>query len=237
LDAISYHFYAVPSADESPEDMSHTFYVQADDFINVVRYIELIRKRLSPQTQTHVNEVGTILPNSRSPELAKAIPNSYWNLSGGMFAYIYGQLAPMGIDVVYEAELIDYPGQYAGTSVTDWNTGKPNARYWVLKLLRDNFGPGDKLVGSNFTAKEAGDESSRRDYVYAQGFITPDGKRKLLLVNKRDRDFDITVPGGAGAQVEYVDQATGFDPPRQVTLESDHVALPGLAVAVVTLPK
>ena len=237
LDAISYHFYAVPAADETPEDMSHTFYVQADDFINVVRYIEVIRKRLSPRTATHINEVGTILPNSRSPELAKTIPTSYWNLSGGMFAYIYGQLAPMGIDVIYEAELIDYPGQYAGTSVTDWNTGKPNARYWVLKMLRDNFSPGDKIVHANFSSSELGDESSRRDYAYAQGFITSEGKRKLLLVNKRDRSIDLTVPEGAGAEVEYVDQTTGLQPPQKMTLTDDHLNLAGLGVAVVTLAK
>jgi hypothetical protein len=235
IDAMSYHFYAVPSADETPDDMSHTFYVQADDFINVVRYIEDIRKRLSPKTATHINEVGTILPNSRSPELAKEIPNSYWNLSGGMFAYIFGHLVTMGIEVVHESELIDYPGQYAGTSLSDWKTGKPNARYWVLKLLHDNFGPGDKVVRTSFAAQERGDESSRRDYVYAQSFLTGDGKRKVLLVNKRDRSFDITVPGASGAQGEVVDQSTAFDPPRKISVHDGHVDLPGLGVAVVTL--
>jgi hypothetical protein len=36
--------------------------------------------------------------------------------------------------------------------MVDWNTGQPNARYWVLKLLRDNFGPGDKLVETSVGA-------------------------------------------------------------------------------------
>ena len=31
----------------------------------------------------------------------------------------------------------------------DWVNGKPNSRYWVLKVLHDNFGPGDKLVQTN----------------------------------------------------------------------------------------
>lgn len=32
-----------------------------------------------------------------------------------------------------------------GVSLLDWETGAPNARYHVLKLLLDNFGVGDVL--------------------------------------------------------------------------------------------
>ena len=237
LDVISYHFYAVPDPDETPEVMSHTLYNQAEDFINVVRYIEVIRKRLSPTTATNINEIGTILPNGRTADLTPNIANSYWNLSGGLYAYLYGRLSELGIDVLSEAELIDYPGQYPGTTLVDWDTGKPNARYWVLKLLRENFSAGDKLVQSRFVSTEPGDQSSRRDYVFAQAFVTRDGKQRLLLVNKRDRVFDVAIPGGTGAHVEFVDQTTGFDPPRESTLQTDRVLLPGLAVAVVTLAK
>jgi len=236
LDVISYHFYATPSADETPEVMSHTLYGQAEDFINVVRYIEVIRKRLSPTTATHINEVGTILPNGQNADLTPNIPNSYWNLSGGLYAYLYARLTQLGIDVVDEAELIDYPGQYPGTTLVDWNTGKPNARYWVLKLLRENFTAGDKLVESRFVSTEPGDGGSQQ-YVFAQAFVTRDGKQKLLLVNKRDRTFDIAIPSATGAKVEFVDQTTGFDPPRKSTLQTDQVSLTGLAVAVVTLAK
>ena len=30
--------------------------------------------------------------------------------------------------------------------MVEWEHGTPNARLWVLHLLHDNFGPGDKLV-------------------------------------------------------------------------------------------
>ena len=30
----------------------------------------------------------------------------------------------------------------------NYNTGKPNARYWVLKLIKDNSHPGDTLVAT-----------------------------------------------------------------------------------------
>ena len=59
-----------------------------------------------------------------------------------MWAYTYAHLAEIGVDIVGAAELIDYPGQFAATTLVDWETGKPNARYWVVKLLHDNFGPG-----------------------------------------------------------------------------------------------
>jgi hypothetical protein len=241
LDAISYHFYAQEIApDETPEVMQHTVFCEADRFINVVRYIELIRQRLSPETRTHIDELGTILPDSRAPKLMKPIPHSYWNLSGAMYAYIYAQLALLGIDVAHESELIDYPSQYAGTTLVDWETGRPNARYWVLKLLVDNFRPGDKLVETGFSLPappEAGDEPTARNYVYAQGFLTRDGQRKILLVNKRDRSFEVAIPEGKGARVAYVDQTTGFEPPATTTLKDNLLTLRGLAVAVVTLAK
>jgi hypothetical protein len=108
----------------------------------------------------------------------------------------------------------------------DWKTGKPNARYWVLKLLRENFGPGDKLV-------ETGLDSPS---VYAQGFMAVDGKKKVLLVSKRDRDTQLLLPGAAQARLELVYQSTGFNPPSSTVLGSDHLTLSAFAVAVVTLP-
>jgi len=58
----------------------------------------------------------------------------------------------------------------------------------------------------------------------------------VLLVNKRDRKFDIEVTGASGGQLEYVDQTTGFQPPATTKLSSETVSLGGYSVAVVTLP-
>ena len=57
---ISYHFYAIPTADQSPEVQQYTFFDQAAGFLNSVRYIESIRQRLSPKTQTDLDEMGCI---------------------------------------------------------------------------------------------------------------------------------------------------------------------------------
>ena len=111
--------------------------------------------------------------------------------------------------------------------MVDWETGQPNARYWVLKLLKDNFGPGDKLVDTNISSP----------YVFAQGFVTREGRRKVLLVNKRNRLFAVSLLGAQGASVEYVDETTGFRPPAAGKLTRDQLPLSGFAVAVVTLPK
>lgn len=36
-------------------------------------------------------------------------------------------------------------------ALVNWTTGAGNARYWVLKLLIDEVGPGDRLVNSTTT--------------------------------------------------------------------------------------
>ena len=225
IDMISYHFYTMPDQDETPEIMQYTIFDQADKFLTAVRYIETIRKRLSPRTGTYIDELGSMLPDPQAPKLAHPIPDMYWNLAGAMWAYTYAQLARLGIEVVGCAELIDYPGQFAATSVLDWDTGQPTARYRVLKLLRENFNPGDKLVET-----EVG-----TPFVFGQAFVTSRGERKILLVNKRDRQAEVTIPGARGGEEEVVDRTTGSSPPATASLETDAVTLNGLAVAVVKL--
>ena len=227
IDMISYHFYSMPAPGETLQTMQYSIFDQADEFLTAVRYIESIRKRLSPETGTDIDELGSMLPNPMAPKLEHPIPNWYWNLAGAFWAYMYGHLAQMGINVVGAAELIDYPGQFAATTLDNWATGQPNARYRVVKLLRDNFGPGDKLISVRMPTHS----------IYAQGFITPQGERKIMLVNKRDRTFEVSIPGGQGAHVEVVDQTTGSQPPATSQLNEEELNLHALAVAVVTLGK
>lgn len=229
LDYISYHFYAVPTADQSPEAQQFTYFDQAAGFLNVVRYIETIRERLSQKTGTMVNEIGSISEGSLgglSPaEVARKIPASYWNLSGALYAYIFAELSKQGIDVAGESQLVGYPTQFPTVSMVDWETGKPNARYWALKLLKDNFGPGDKLVESTLG----------NPYVHVYAVTTRSGKKRLLLVNKRDRPIEITLNGASGAEETFTDLANGAQPPRNAKLVSDKIALGAFSVTVVTL--
>jgi hypothetical protein len=234
LDFISYHFYAVPTGDQDPEIQQYTFFAQADGFLNTVRYIESIRKRLSPETRTTVDEIGAISADDLSQDqpghVTQPIPNSYWNLSCAMYAYIFGELSRMGVDVAGESQLVGYPTQFPSVSMVDWNSGEPNPRLWVLRLLRDNFGPGDKI------AETEPFDSTVAPYLYSMAVVKPDGKRRILLVNKRDRPFNISVTGATGGQEEHVDQITAFNPPSSAKLTGDTVTLNGLSVTVVTLP-
>jgi hypothetical protein len=222
LDMISYHFYASPPADENPDIWQYTFFDQANRFLDTVRYIQAIRERLSPKTETDADELGAILPGD--PQGKLPIPDSYWNLCSALYAYLYGNLADLGIQVAGESQLVGYPSQFPSVSMVNWNTGQPNARFWTLKLLHDNFGPGDKLAKSEASIP----------YVYIQGFVTRDGRHKLLLVNERNRTFNITIPGAADSTEEYIDQTTGEQPPASARLPNDTAALGGFGVAVVT---
>ena len=237
LDFISYHFYAVPTADQTPEVEQFTYFDQADGFLKTVRYVEAIRNRLSPQTKTTIDELGVIsaddIAQGMPGHLAQPIPDSYWNLAGSLYAYLFGELTKMGIDVAGESQLVGFPTQFPSVSMVDWNNGKPNARFWVLKLLHDNIGPGDKLVEIEPFSPFA----ATHPYVYSLAFVTHDGKKRVLLVNKRDRLFDVTIPGASGGQIEYVDQTTGFQPPATRKLAADVTELKGYSVAVVTLPE
>ncbi len=229
LDIIAYHFYAVPNPDESFEVQQHTFFDVADCFVNSVRYIQQIRERLSPETKTAVDEVGAMLPNDwaqgKPGYIFEPIPTHFWNLSGALFAYVYGQLARFGVEVVGESALFQFPGFYPSLTMLDWKTGQPNARYWVLKLMRDNFGPGDKMVETSLSIP----------YVYAQGFVTPNGGRKILLVNKRDRPFQITLQDIQGGRKDYVNQKTGGEHVASSPVVNGRITLEGLEVAVVTV--
>ena len=230
LDFISYHFYAAPTPDQTPEVEQFTYFDQADGFLKTVRYIESIRKRLSPETKTTIDELGVISADDTAQgepgHMAKPIENSYWNLAGALYAYLFGELSKIGIDVAGESQLVGFPTQFPSVSMVDWNDGKPNARFWVLKLLHDNFAAGDKLV----------ETESNRPYVYSQAFLTQGGQKRVLLVNKRDRAFDITVSGATGGRVNYVDQITSFQPPTMMKLSGDTLKLRGYSVAVVDLP-
>ena len=236
LDYISYHFYAIPTEDQTREVEQFTYFDQADGFLKTVRYIESIRKRLSPGTKTTIDELGVISADDtvqgQPGHVVKPIPNSYWNLAGAMYAYLFGQLTEIGVDVAGESQLVGFPTQFPSVSMVDWNNGKPNARFWVLKLLHDNFGPGDKLVKTEPFSPFA----ASHPYVYSLAFATRDGKRRVLLVNKRDRTFDVSIPGANGGRVDYVDQSTSFQPPASSKVTADALRLTGYEVAVVTLP-
>jgi hypothetical protein len=108
----------------------------------------------------------------------------------------------------------------------NWETGRPNARFWVLKLIKDSFHPGDTLVETELGGISSAD-------LAAQAFITPAG-RKLLLVNKRDGTVEVPLPDAGKASALEVDVGTGDSPAREVNVTGGKVALGPFAVTVVS---
>jgi hypothetical protein len=221
LDGISYHFYGTPSfGTQKLDDYQYTFFEKANYFLDRVRYIENIRHRLSPKTITTINEIGTIIGATNGDD----IPSEYWNLSGAMFAYIFLELTKLGIDVAGESQLVGYPSQFPDVSMVNWENGNPNARYWVLKLLKENFGPGDKLVRTSFDSQD----------VIAQAFITTNGK-KILLINQRKKEVMIKLPPGIkGGTVAIVDVST-VNGAGTMQVTNNKITLKPFAVGVITL--
>ena len=232
LDYISYHFYASPAPSETINEWQYTFFDQADRFLTTTRFIEATRKRLSPGTKTDTDELGVILPTDEEEiragkALPDRIPKLYWNAAGSLYAYLYIGLAKQGIDIVGESQLVGYPSQFPSVSMMDWTNGKPNARYWVLKLIKDNFGPGDKIVDTKL-----GGHSD----VEAQGFATAKG-HKLLIANKRNKTVEVTLPAGGGSMhVETVDGDSGEMAARSSQAAGAKLTMSPFAVSVVTLP-
>ncbi len=222
LDGISYHFYGAPLYQkQNPDDYSHAFFDKANAFLAKVRYIENIRKRLSPGTITTINEIGSIIDANGGI----SIPPNYWNVSGALYAYVFLELTKIGVDVAGESQLVGYPSQFPDVTMVNWENGIPNARYWIIKLLKENFGPGDKLVNTSINGSG----------VLCQAFITAKGK-KLLLINYQNKDARVNLPEGTkNAAAESVDAGTGENPPVRTNLAGSALTLKPFAVTVVML--
>ena len=239
LDYISYHHYAVPAPDHTPDVQQYTFFAQADGFLNFVRGVEVIRKRLSPGTGTMINEIGAIsaddVVQDQPGHVSKPIPASYWNLAGAMYAYIFGELTRIGIDVAGESQLVGYPTQFPSVSMVDWDAGLPNARYRVLQLLKDNFGPG------------------RQDRGHAVEGLPPFAVRQLRLLPRsahpRGRQAPAAPREHAGSRLHRRPcppprearwttwtRSRRAAPPASRKVDGETITLGGYAVAVVTLP-
>lgn len=61
LDYVSYHWYGSPDVGTTEQEAAECF-SQADDFLTHVGQIETIRKQLSPNVKTTLNEIGTFDP-------------------------------------------------------------------------------------------------------------------------------------------------------------------------------
>ena len=101
---ISYHFYAIGNSRTDPQTYEALF-SQADDFYVEVGKIEEIRKSLSPETRTTIDELGVILPDDNTPG-APMFPLIYWNAAAALYTYAWTRISRYGIDVVGHSQLV-----------------------------------------------------------------------------------------------------------------------------------
>ena len=116
--------------------------------------------------------------------------------------------------------------QFPSVTLLNWTTGGGTARYWVLKVLIEEFKLGDELVET--AVMGAGG-------VYGQGWVRG-GARWVLLVNTKSVEGAVTVAGSKGGVVRVVDAASGEGPARSLVMQSDELAMAAFAVAVLHMP-
>jgi hypothetical protein len=104
---ISYHFYAGAQSRVDPKEWEG-FFPQLDGFTLEIKQIEEIRKSLSPETRTTIDELGIILGDDNTPG-APQFPLVYWNAAAAYYAYAWAKISRQGIDVVGHSQLV---GQY-----------------------------------------------------------------------------------------------------------------------------
>ena len=206
--------------------------VSAAGMVERIQETKKIRDQLSPKTKVIVDEMGTfdiVKPGEeacRADEPYKAFHPLYWNANGANWAVNFITAEREGLPLISMSQMDGYETQCPSISMFDPDTQKPNAHYWALYLINENFGPGNKLVGT---------DSSTHDVV-AQAAFTNAG-RKMLLVNTTDHSEDVNLGSAfkaGGLHVEVVDQKSGEEAPRHESASGTHVTLAPFAVAVVS---
>lgn len=133
-----------------------------------------------------------------------------WNAAASLFAYAFGTLAERGYLFVGQDQLIGgtWPDNEPAVSMLDWQSGEPNAKYWVTRLLAAG-------VGSRASKRLSPSNSSDPSALYALAFTAtaPPHARSLLLVNKRQAPATATLAGVTGGEASCVEVGAGLSEP------------------------
>ncbi len=112
----------------------------------------------------------------------------------------------------------------------NWTTGEGTAKYWTSKLLIETADI-DKDQAVITTTTDVGDQN-----IFSQAFTGQNGRRWVLIINKRYASVDVSLPGSSGGRMQIINEASGFGPAIEVTLTSDQITLTAFAIAVVHMP-
>ncbi|CAE7909014.1 ARFGEF2, partial [Symbiodinium sp. KB8] len=191
IDYISVHHYASCVNRTDPSTYSSGFFGDFAAWMKTFKETALVMRNSSsfPDVKLDLDELGVIMPGDNDPSggLDADLPDIYWNAAGAAYAYVFATLAPLGVEVLGQSQLAGSPKipewgiplpQYPSVSLLDWRTGLGNARYWVLKLLIEEFAPGDLLVSTDCQSSD-----DAPGPLSCMGAVAKDGSQKLLIVN------------------------------------------------------
>ena len=112
----------------------------------------------------------------------------------------------------------------------NWTTCEGTAKYWTSKLLIETAQiDSDQAVVTDTT--DVGGFN-----IFSQAFLGKNGRRWVLIVNKRFTNVDVSLAGCSGSRMQIINEASGFGPATEVTLTSDTITLSPFALAVVHMP-
>eukprot|EP00241_Pyramimonas_parkeae_P000840 CAMPEP_0114228412 /NCGR_PEP_ID=MMETSP0058-20121206/2327_1 /TAXON_ID=36894 /ORGANISM="Pyramimonas parkeae, CCMP726" /LENGTH=567 /DNA_ID=CAMNT_0001339353 /DNA_START=154 /DNA_END=1857 /DNA_ORIENTATION=+ len=217
VQGISYHQYPKGSG-SSLAKLSQDYFSAQDAFVDEVKNIEQIRNAFSPRTATFINEVGCALSN-----ITQVLEPGFFTMCAASFAYLYGRLAPLGIDHLGMSQVIGFTGatlgpgyedEWPSTTMVNWWTGDGNVRYWVLKLLIDNFAGESVNKTAHVTSTRSMGSMEQQKGILAQAFTVHlqngDKRHTILLVNTLNKNATVEIPHARpGDFVNYVDETTG----------------------------
>ena len=119
---------------------------------------------------------------------------------------------------------------YPSVSLLNWTTGEGTAKYWITKLLIETADIDNDQAVVTKTTDISGEN------VFSQAFVGKNGRRWVLIINKRYADVDVFLPGCTGGRMRIVNEASGFGPPTEVILTLDRITLTPYAIAVIHMP-
>ncbi len=120
--------------------------------------------------------------------------------------------------------------QYPSVALLNWTTGEGTAKYWTSKLLIETADI-DNAEAVITQTTDVGDKN-----IFSQAFVGQNGRRWVLIVNKRYASVDVSLTGSNGGQMQIINEASGFGPATEVALTSDQITLSPFAIAVVHMP-
>ena len=120
--------------------------------------------------------------------------------------------------------------QFPSVALLNWTTGEGTAKYWTSKLLIETA----DIDNDQAVVTQTSDVGGMN--LFSQAFVGRNGRRWVLIINKRFANIDVFLPGCTGGQIQIINEASGFGPATKVTLTLSKITLSPFAIAVVHMP-